>query len=88
MAVVKGRGSAAGHLAVVAIVLAVMAPAALAANHVVGGAQLWTYPPNNDLTYYTSTWAAGQTFVVGDTLRESLISFVWISSRRGVLLAF
>lgn len=67
----EGRGSAAGHLAVVAMVLVlVMAPGALAANHVVGGSQLWNYPPTNDLTYYTNSWAANQTFTVGDTLRE------------------
>jgi len=65
----EGRGSAAGHLAVVAMVLVlVMAPGALAANHVVGNTtQQWNFPPSNDLSYYT-TWAASQTFAVGDTL--------------------
>ena len=77
----EGRGSAAvSHLAMVAIMALVlaMAPGALAVNHVVGGTNLWNYPPSNDPTYYDGTWAAGQTFSVGDTLRESLTSFGWI----------
>jgi plastocyanin len=64
----EGRGSAA-VMAVVAILVLAMAPGALAVNHVVGGTSLWTYAPANDLTYYDGTWAAGQTFTVGDTLQ-------------------
>lgn len=65
----EGRGSAVGLLAVAAMVLLlVMAPGVLAANHVVGGTQDWQFPPTNDATYYAQ-WSANQTFAVGDTLQ-------------------
>ncbi|KAH7863224.1 hypothetical protein Vadar_015013 [Vaccinium darrowii] len=46
----------------VVVILLVAAPAALATQHVVGGSSGWT----QGVDY--STWAAGQTFVSGDTL--------------------
>uniref|UniRef100_A0A5B7BEY8 Putative mavicyanin-like n=1 Tax=Davidia involucrata TaxID=16924 RepID=A0A5B7BEY8_DAVIN len=49
-------------MAAALLILLVAAPAAYAAEHVVGGSTGWSTSGNY------ATWAAGQTFTVGDTL--------------------
>ena len=63
-----------------AAVASVLAMAEAATNHVVGGSSTgWTIPSTASVY---SQWAAGQTFVVGDTLCEKLSPFCCISQCR------
>ena len=69
-AAMAGQGRCSAVL-VVALVVVSMAMAAQAADHVVGGAQGWTKPNGNSVSdSYLSTWAATQTFSVGDNLSK------------------
>lgn len=82
--VTENRGDLSDHLQhremarrlnmVFLLVAAVLLQSAAAQTvHVVGGASGWIIPPGGATTY--STWAANQTFAVGDILGKIKISF-------------
>lgn len=51
------------------LLVAMVAGAAAATKHDVGGTTGWSIPPNANASFY-SDWAASQTFVVGDSLGD------------------
>jgi hypothetical protein len=58
------------------LILMLAAPAVYGVQHTVGGTNGWTQSVNYD------TWAAGETFVVGDTLCKFFSLFIFLKKKR------
>jgi len=58
------------------LILMLAAPAVYGAQHTVGGTSGWAQNVNY------ATWAAGETFVVGDTLCKFFSLFIFFKKKR------